>query len=78
MYSDKMDTINGKREDTRIQMESNWLHYIIWSILAFTIGCLVIHTMLVNSPSHIAQIVVLIVTLIFLYKAARWLNRYYL
>ena len=78
MYSDKMDTINGKREDTRIQMESNWLHYIIWSILAFTIGCLVIHTMLANSPSHIAQIVVLIVTLIFLYKAARWLNRYYL
>lgn len=77
MYRDNISTVNGKRDDTKIQLDSKWLHYIVWSILAFTISCLVIHTMIANSPSHIAQIVVLIVALIFLYKAVQWINRFY-
>ena len=71
-------TVIGESEDSRIQMRSNWLHYLVWIILAVTVVSIVIHTARMNDPGRAAQIVVLIAALIIVYGIASWIDRYYL
>lgn len=71
-------TVVGVNQDARIQMRSDWLHYIVWFILAVTVISIVIHTARMNVPGKAAQIVVLIAALIAVYGVTSWIDRHYL
>ena len=71
-------TVMGVNQDARLQMRSNWLHYIVWFLLAVTVVSIVIHTARMNAPGRAAKIVVLIAALIAVYGVASWIDRHYL
>lgn len=71
-------TVVGVNQDARLQMRSDWLHYIVWFLLAVTVVSIVIHTVRMNVTEKAAQIVVLIAALIGLYGVANWIDRHYL
>ena len=71
-------TVLGVNQDARLQMRSNWLHYIVWFLLALTVVSIVIHTARMNAPGRAAQTVVLIAALIAVYGVASWIDRHYL
>lgn len=71
-------TVLGINKDTRLQLRTNWLHYIVWVLLAVTVVSILIHTARMNTTGMLAQIVVLIAALIAVYGVASWIDRYYL
>ena len=73
-----LPTAIGENQDSYIQMRSNWLHYIVWLILAVTIVGIVINTAQTNEPGKLAQAIVLIALLLILYGIASWIDRHYL
>jgi hypothetical protein len=71
-------TAIGANQDARLKMQSDWVHYIVWVILAVTVVSIVIHAASMNAPGRAAQIVVLIAALIAVYSVASWIDRHYL
>tara|TARA_B100001093_G_C26756451_1_gene983663 strand:+ start:272 stop:973 length:702 start_codon:yes stop_codon:yes gene_type:complete len=70
------NTVIGVNEDTRLQMKSNWLHYIVWFILAVTVISILIHTNQANRPGQLAYMVILVTMLIIVYSMAIWIYRH--
>ena len=71
-------TVIGVNRDARLQMRSQWFHYIVWFILAVTVVSVLIHTTRMNAPGRAAQIIVLIAALITVYSVASWINYHYI
>ena len=73
-----LPTAIGENQDSYIQMRSNWLHYIVWFILAVTVVGIVIHTSQTHEPGKLAHAIVLIALLLIVYGMASWVDRHYL
>jgi hypothetical protein len=70
--SDNYYTIQGEEESSGLTAKSNWIHYIVWIILAITVISITMHTLSDTPSSRIGNGLALIFCIIALFVLVKW------
>ena len=70
--SDNYYTIQGEEESSGLTVKSNWMHYIVWIILAITVISITIHTLSDAPSSRIGNGLALVFCIIALFVLVKW------
>ena len=69
---DNYYTVEGEQESSGLKATSNWYHYIVWIILAFTVVSITLHSLTSKNTSTMGNGLALIFCIIILFLLVRW------